>query len=103
MAVLSGLELLGWVGGGMGAIAYLMVSTRRIEADGILFQGMNMVGCGLLCLGAFQSGAFPNAVMNLAWIGFGVHALIGANRRQVHTAAKSDLPAIDPDVVALAA
>lgn len=95
------MELLGWVGGIMGAVAYLMVSTRRIEADGFLFQGMNMVGCALLCFGAFQSGAFPNAVMNLAWIGFGVHALLSAQRRRINVAPEPKLCEVDPDGVML--
>lgn len=78
----SGLDLLGWVGGGLGAVAYVLVSTRRIVADAALFQGLNMVGAGLLCVASFHSGALPSACMNIAWILFGVHALTMASQRR---------------------
>ena len=75
--MVPGLELLGWLGGGLGALAYVLVSTRRINADTALFQGLNMVGAALLCVGAFHSGALPNAWMNIAWIAFGAQSLAG--------------------------
>lgn len=80
--MVPGLELLGWLGGGLGAVAYVLVSTRRVNADSGLFQGLNMVGAAMLCVGAFHSGALPNAYMNIAWIGFGAHSLAGASRRR---------------------
>ena len=78
----SGLDLLGWVGGGLGAVAYVLVSTRRIVADAVLFQGLNMVGAALLCVASFHSGALPSACMNVAWILFGVRSLAVASQRR---------------------
>lgn len=79
---MSGLDVLGWVGGGLGALAYVMVSTRRVVADGALFQGLNMVGAALLCIASFHSGALPSACMNVAWILFGVQSLATSGRRR---------------------
>lgn len=78
----SGLDLLGWVGGGLGAVAYVLVSTRRIVADAALFQGLNMVGAALLCVACFHSGALPSACMNVAWILFGAQSLAMASHRR---------------------
>lgn len=80
--VSSGLDLLGWGGGGLGAVAYVLVSSRRIVADGPLFQGLNMVGAALLCVASFHSGALPSACMNIAWILFGVQSLATASQRR---------------------
>lgn len=83
--VVPGLDLLGWLGGGLGAVAYVLVSTRRVNADSVLFHGLNMVGAAMLCVGAFHSGALPNAYMNIAWVGFGAQSLAGASQRRRRT------------------
>ncbi len=80
--VWSSLDLLGWVGGALSAVAYVLVSTRRIVADAALFQGLNMVGAALLCVASFHSGALPSACMNIAWILFGAQSLTMASQRR---------------------
>lgn len=87
----SGLDLLGWVGGGLGAVAYVLVSTRRILADTALFQGLNMVGASLLCVASFNSGALPSACMNIAWIVFGMQSLAMASHSRRRAAAEPPL------------
>lgn len=80
---MSTLDLLGWLGGGLGAVAYVLVSTGRLAPTATSFQGLNMVGAALLGMAAVKHGAVSNAVMNIAWIGFGAQALIaGRVRRQ---------------------
>ncbi len=88
----AGLDLLGWLGGGLGAVAYVLVSTRRIVADAVLFQGLNMGGAALLSVASFSSGALPSACMNVAWILFGVHSLATAGQRRRRREAHRDLP-----------
>ncbi len=78
----SVLDLLGWLGGGLGAVAYVLVSTRRIVADSVLFQGLNMAGATLLCLACLHSGALPSACMNIAWILIGAQSLATASQRR---------------------
>ena len=85
---MSTLDLLGWVGGGLGAAAYVLVSTGRMAPTASAFQVLNIIGAVLLGLAAFHHGAVPSAVMNLAWIGFGVQALVAGRvrRRRSHGA-----------------
>lgn len=77
-----GLDLLGWVGGGLVAVAYLLVSTRRAGPDATLFQGLNIAGAALLGVASFRSGALPSACMNVAWILLGVQSLAMASQRR---------------------
>lgn len=91
----SGLDLLGWLGGGLAALAYVLVSTRRIVPDAGLFQGLNMVGAALLCVASFNSGALPSAFMNIAWILFGVQSLAMASQRR-HDAHPPTRAVLDP-------
>ncbi len=85
--MLSGLDLLGWAGGGLVAAAYVLVSTRRVLPDAGLFQGLNMVGAALLGVASFHSGALPSAFMNVAWIFFGAQSLALAGQRRRRAAA----------------
>lgn len=84
--MLSSLDFLGWVGGALGAVAYVLVSMRRILPDGFRFQGLNMVGAALLSVASFHSGALPSACMNIAWILFGVQSLVLACQRRRNSA-----------------
>ena len=84
--MLSSLDLLGWVGGALGASAYVLVSTRRIVPDGLRFQGLNMLGAALLSVASFNSGALPSACLNLAWILVGIHSLVVLRHRRRRSA-----------------
>ncbi|CUR54162.1 hypothetical protein NOCA2130002 [metagenome] len=78
--MLSPMDLLGWTGGMMGAVAYVLVSNRRIRPDSVAFQGVNMVGAAMLATASFSAGAIPSAGMNALWIAFGLHALVVGGR-----------------------
>ncbi len=80
--MLSGLDLLGWVGGALGALAYVLVSTRRVAPEAAMFQGMNVAAAVLLGTAAYSSGAISNATVNVVWIAFGTHAIMTSGRRR---------------------
>ncbi len=83
--MLSGLDLLGWVGGAVAALAYVLVSTRRVAPEAAMFQGMNVMAAVLLGTAAYSSGAISNACVNIVWIAFGTHALMTSRRRRAAT------------------
>lgn len=85
----SGRDLLGWVGGASGALAHVLVSTRRIVPDAFPFQGLNIVGAALLSVASLHGGALPSSCVNLVWILFGIRSLAG--QRRCHAAALRDV------------
>ena len=101
LKALSTLDLLGWFGGGLGAVAYVLVSTGRLAPSAVTFQGLNMVGAALLGMAAVKHGAVSNAVMNVAWIGFGAHALLsGVVRRRRLRATRPEPASMTPSATA---
>lgn len=84
--MISVLDLVGWLGGGMTVVAYVLVSTRRWAPDSRAFQGLNMLGAALLAVASFSRGALPSACLNLIWIGLGAQVLALAARRARRTA-----------------
>ena len=68
--------LSGWTGALSTVFAYGMVTAKRITPDSLLFQGLNIVGAGLLAVSASTYGAWPSAVVNVIWVAIGVWALL---------------------------
>lgn len=73
-------DVLGWIGAVMLLAAYGMVSTRRLEGDSRLYQGLNIVGSLFLAFNTAVRGAWPSTTLNAAWILMGFAALAHARR-----------------------
>lgn len=74
-AVQLAVTLAGWTGAIATVVAYGMVTAKRISPDSLVFQGLNIVGAGLLSISASTYGAWPSAVVNVIWVAIGVFAL----------------------------
>lgn len=83
------LDLMGWAGGLMVAVAYVMVSLRRLAPDSVLFQLLNVAGATALGVSCAADGALPPACLNVLWFVFGVRSLVvgGLRNRAVARAA----------------
>lgn len=69
------LTLAGWTGAISAVVAYGLVTMQRISPDSLLFQGLNIVGAGLLSVSASVHSAWPSAVVNVIWVAIGVYAV----------------------------
>ena len=79
--------LAGWTGALSTVFAYGMVTAKRITPDSLLFQGLNIVGAGLLAISASTYGAWPSAVVNVIWVAIGIWALTTLVKQRVRIAA----------------
>lgn len=69
------LTLAGWTGAISAVVAYGLVTMKRISPDSLTFQGLNIVGAGLLSVSASVHSAWPSAVVNVIWVGIGIYAV----------------------------
>lgn len=80
------LEILGWIGAFLVLGAYALLSARRIESSGYLYQGMNVLGALTLAAYTWSKGAAPSALLNVVWCAIGMGAIFsiwrGARRNQ---------------------
>jgi hypothetical protein len=68
-------DLAGWTGA-IGVLgAYALVSTRRLDPRHTGYLVTNIVGGALLAVVGIVYGAWPSAVANVVWGGFGLVAL----------------------------
>lgn len=69
------LTLAGWTGAISAVVAYGLVTMKRISPDSLTFQGLNIVGAGLLSVSASVHSAWPSAVVNVVWVAIGIYAV----------------------------
>jgi len=69
------IDILGWIGVAAVLAAYVMVSTKRLEGDSVVYQVLNLVGAGLLIVNSSYYGAFPSVGVNVVWVGIALLAL----------------------------
>jgi hypothetical protein len=70
------IDVIGWIGTALLLLAFFLVSTRRTQGDTQLYQGLNILGSGMLIVNSFYYGAFPSVGVNVAWIAIAVFALL---------------------------
>lgn len=85
----------GWVGAVGTVTAYALVSRRRLDANSMRFQTINVMGAGLLAVSAMSASNWPSMVSNLVWAAVGVHALVQA-RHAVRAAVAERWRALRP-------
>jgi hypothetical protein len=69
------IDVLGWIGAIALLIAYLLVSTKKVEGDSTGYQLLNVVGSIFLIINTFHYGAYPSGALNIFWMAIGLYAI----------------------------
>ncbi len=68
-------DLLGWIGAIALLIAFMLVSTKKVEGDSTGYQLLNIVGSILLIVNTFHYGAYPSGALNIFWMAIAIYAI----------------------------
>jgi hypothetical protein len=60
-------DSLGWLGAILLLVAYVLVSSKRVEGSAVSYQLLNIVGSLLLLSNNVHYGAYPSGFVNLVW------------------------------------
>jgi hypothetical protein len=74
-------EIIGWSGTALILIAYILLSTGRIDGRSRAYQWMNVVGAACFILNSGYNGAIPSATLNVAWAAIGLYTLWRVRQR----------------------
>jgi hypothetical protein len=74
-------DVLGWIGAALLLSAYALLSFRKLSPQGLVYQGMNVVGSSLLAVNTGYHRAFPSTAVNVVWIFIAIAALLHANKK----------------------
>lgn len=69
------IETAGWAGAGLVLLAYVLVSTGRLEGRSVAFQLLNLVGSLGFVVNTAWHGAIPSMALNIVWSGIALYTL----------------------------
>lgn len=69
------IEIVGWTGAGLILIAYLLLSSGRLDGQSRSYQWMNVAGAACFVINSGANGAIPSATLNVVWMLIGVLTL----------------------------
>ena len=68
-------EIIGWTGALLFIVAYFLLSIRKLKADKLPYQLLNILGGICLVINSFHMHDYPSVFTNLVWAGIGVFAI----------------------------
>ena len=68
-------EIVGWIGGALILLAYLLLSAGRLDGKSRLYQWMNVFGAAGFVANGWYHDAIPSTVLNVIWMAIGGTAL----------------------------
>jgi hypothetical protein len=78
-------QLCGWLGAGSLLLAYVLVSTGRLQGNSARFNWINIAGGALLAYGSWVKAAWPSVTLNLVWIVIGLRAIVFHQKAKPNT------------------
>ena len=69
-------DTLGWIGAFLLLLAYALVSFKRLAADSLVYQGLNVAASILLAVNTIYHRAFPSSFVNIVWTFIAVFAIL---------------------------
>ncbi len=79
-------DAIGWIGAFLLLLAYAMVSFKKLEADLLTYQGLNVIASILLAINTIYHGAFPSSFVNIVWTFIAIFAILTVTRRYAKSA-----------------
>ena len=79
-------DSLGWVGAFLLLLAYALVSFKKLAADSLAYQGMNVAASVLLAINTIYHQAFPSSFVNIVWTFIAIFAILTIRKRYAKSA-----------------
>ena len=73
--------IIGWLGAFLYIIAYFLVSIKKIQADHLTFQLLNIAGGVCLIVNSLHQSDYPSVFTNGVWAAIGVFAIYYNKRK----------------------
>ena len=73
-------ECIGWVGSVLFIVSYFLLSIKKLNANKVPYQLMNVLGGLCLVVSAYSTQDRPNMFTNFVWIIIGLYAIFSIVR-----------------------
>ena len=68
--------MLGWIGTTLIFLAYLLISSKKVDSASVSYQVMNLVGAAALGVNVYYQQAWPALALEFVWGGISIYSLI---------------------------
>ncbi len=73
-------NVLGWIGAFLLLLAYALISFKKLEADSMTYQWLNISASILLAINTLYHQAYPSSFVNIAWTIIAFFAILTIKR-----------------------
>ncbi len=74
-------DTLGWIGAFLLLLAYALVSFKKLAADSLVYQGLNVAASILLAINTLYHQAYPSSFVNIVWTFIAIFAILTVVRK----------------------
>ena len=74
-------QICGWIGTFLIVLAYYLVSNKKINADSMTYQWINLIGALAIGVHVFQQKAWAAVTLEIVWAIIAIGALIRVKRK----------------------
>lgn len=74
-------DSLGWIGALLLLLAYALVSFKKLAADSLWYQGLNVTASILLAINTLYHRAYPSSFVNIVWTFIAIFAILTVVRK----------------------
>ena len=69
-------QIIGWIGAFLVVFAFLLVSNKKVQGDGRVYQLMNLIGAIGVGVNASYQRAWPSTAIQIVWAIIAIFALV---------------------------
>ena len=73
--------VIGWIGALLYIIAYFLISIKKLQADQVIFQLLNILGGVCLVVNSLHQSDYPSVFTNGVWASIGIFAIYYNKRK----------------------
>ena len=74
-------EVIGWIGALLYIIAYFLISIKKLQADQVIFQLLNILGGVCLIVNSLRQSDYPSVFTNGVLAAIGIFAIYYNKRK----------------------
>ena len=68
-------QAIGWIGAILYIVAYFLLCIKKVTAENLSYQLMNILGGACLIVNSLHQSDYPSVFTNLVWAGIGIFAI----------------------------
>jgi hypothetical protein len=70
------IQVVGWIGTILVVLAYILVSTKKLDGASAYYQLLNLLGAACVGVNVYYQRAWPSFALNMVWCAIAIGTLV---------------------------